>query len=136
MGVGKWVDKSSSFLYNGQITFKQKKKEGENSLADSPALTKLKSFKSNVQFVLRTLKEKPENHPGRTFLAEALNALLEQEYDAEFEIVVPSSQARRELIQLMDLAKKLKDFGIQVSLELVDGSVEDEKVILCTLIAE
>lgn len=105
-------------------------------MADNPALTKLKSFKSNVQFVLRALKEKPENHPGRTFLAEALNALLEQEYDAEFEIVVPSSQARRELIQLMDLAKKLKDFGIQVSLELMDGSVEDEKVILCTLIAE
>ena len=105
-------------------------------MADNPALTKLKSFKSNVQFVLRTLKEKPESHLGRTFLAEAVNALLEQEYDAEFEIVVPSSQARRELIQLMDLAKKLKDFGIQVSLELMDGSVEDEKVILCTLIAE
>ena len=69
-------------------------------MVDSTVLTKLKAFRSNIQFVLRVLKEKPENHPGRIFLSEAINALLEQEYDAEFEVVVPAPLARRELIQL------------------------------------
>jgi hypothetical protein len=100
------------------------------------AVTKLKNFKSNVQTIFRILKEKPENHPGRIFLSEAINALLEQEYDGEFEVVVPAATARRELIQLTDLARRIKVLGVEVSLDLVDGSVEDEKVIVCTLIAE
>ena len=103
---------------------------------DSTTVVKLKTFKSNVQTIFRIIKEKPENHPGRIFLSEAINALLEQEYDGEFEVVVPAATARRELIQLIDLANKIRVLGVVVSLDLVDGSVEDEKVIVCNLIAE
>lgn len=99
-------------------------------------VTKLTTFKSNIQHIFRTLKEKPENHVGRIFLSEALNAVIEQEFDSEFEVVVSSASARRELIQLLDLAKKLRSLRIIVSLELMDGSVEDEKVILCTMVWE
>jgi hypothetical protein len=87
-----------------------------------------------VRVILRLLREKPESDPGRVFLAEALNALIEQEFDAEFEVVVPAPIARTQYIKLLDLSNKLKSLSIQVTIELIDGSNEDEKVILCSLV--
>lgn len=99
-------------------------------------LVRLRSFRSNVQSVLKVLKDKPEHHPGRILLAESLNALIEQEYGAEFEIPVPAKDARRTLILLLDLGRKLRDFGVEVSLDLVDGLVEDEKIVICNIVVE
>lgn len=99
-------------------------------------LVRLRSFRSNVQSVLKVLKDKPGHHPGRILLAESLNALIEQEYGVEFEIPVPAKDARRTLILLLDLGRKLRDFGVEVSLDLVDGLVEDEKMVICNIVVE
>ena len=95
-----------------------------------------KVFKTNTLQLFKILKDKPDTYPARVFVSEAINALLEQEFDFEFEVSVPTNQAARTRMQFLDLANKLRALGINASCEVVDGLSEEESLIVCTVVIE